>query len=147
KLRLDLGRRHTLVVVPGRVVLPHVLQAEPPVFAKVPPRLGRPVFAHGLAAGHVAGMARRGGVRRIGSLPGHTWAHGAVMGGLSGAWQLALGVAGGTPDMSAVQSRAARLEALLRQAFSPTTLRVTDDSARHAGHAGARPGGETHYNV
>lgn len=33
------------------------------------------------------------------------------------------------------------------QLFSPTLLNVTDDSARHAGHAGAEPGGETHYNV
>ena len=49
--------------------------------------------------------------------------------------------------MSAMQSRAARLEAVLEQAFSPTLLRIEDDSARHAGHAGARPGGETHYNV
>jgi BolA protein len=49
--------------------------------------------------------------------------------------------------MSAMQSRAARLEAVLTQAFSPTLLRVVDDSARHAGHAGARPGGETHFNV
>ena len=49
--------------------------------------------------------------------------------------------------MSAMQSRAARLEAVLTQAFSPVLLRVEDDSARHAGHAGARPSGETHYNV
>jgi BolA protein len=49
--------------------------------------------------------------------------------------------------MSEMQSRAARLEAVLEQAFSPTLLRVEDDSARHAGHAGAMPGGETHYNV
>ncbi len=49
--------------------------------------------------------------------------------------------------MSAMQSRAARLEAVLTQAFLPTLLRVVDDSARHAGHAGARPGGETHYSV
>lgn len=49
--------------------------------------------------------------------------------------------------MSAMQSRAARLEAVLNQAFSPMLLRVEDDSARHAGHAGAQPGGETHYNV
>jgi BolA family transcriptional regulator, general stress-responsive regulator len=49
--------------------------------------------------------------------------------------------------MSSMQSRAARLEAVLKQAFSPTLLRIEDDSARHAGHAGARPGGETHYNV
>ena len=49
--------------------------------------------------------------------------------------------------MSSMQSRAARLEAVLKQAFAPTLLRIEDDSARHAGHAGARPGGETHYNV
>ncbi|WP_018148754.1 BolA family protein [Henriciella marina] len=35
----------------------------------------------------------------------------------------------------------------MTQLFSPTLLNVTDDSARHAGHAGAQPGGETHYNV
>jgi BolA protein len=49
--------------------------------------------------------------------------------------------------MSAMQSRAARLEAVLTRAFSPTLVRVVDDSARHAGHAGAQPGGETHYTV
>jgi BolA protein len=49
--------------------------------------------------------------------------------------------------MSATQSRAARLETVLTHAFSPTLLRVEDDSARHAGHAGAQPGGETHYTV
>jgi BolA protein len=35
----------------------------------------------------------------------------------------------------------------LAAAFSPTRLAVEDDSARHAGHAGARPGGESHFNV
>jgi stress-induced morphogen len=52
-------------------------------------------------------------------------------------------------DMCHMQSptRAERLESLLREAFTPTVLQVTDDSARHAGHAGARPRGETHYNV
>ena len=35
----------------------------------------------------------------------------------------------------------------LAEAFSPTRLEVVDDSARHAGHAGARPGGESHFNV
>ena len=49
--------------------------------------------------------------------------------------------------MSAMPSRAARLEAIVTQAFSPTLVRVEDDSARHAGHAGARPGGQTHYNL
>ena len=44
-------------------------------------------------------------------------------------------------------SRAERLSAVLTQAFTPTVIRVEDDSARHAGHAGARPGGETHYSV
>ncbi len=49
--------------------------------------------------------------------------------------------------MSETQSRAARLETILQRAFSPLLLRVEDDSARHAGHAGAQPGGQTHFNV
>lgn len=48
---------------------------------------------------------------------------------------------------SLTSSRADRLEAALTDAFSPALLRVVDDSARHAGHAGAQPGGETHYSV
>jgi BolA family transcriptional regulator, general stress-responsive regulator len=43
--------------------------------------------------------------------------------------------------------RAARIEAALRGAFAPTALEIVDESARHAGHAGARPEGETHYAV
>jgi stress-induced morphogen len=49
--------------------------------------------------------------------------------------------------MSETQSRAARLETILRRAFSPVLIRVEDDSARHAGHAGAQPHGQTHFNV
>lgn len=49
--------------------------------------------------------------------------------------------------MSETQRRAARLETVLREAFSPVALQIVDDSARHAGHAGAQPGGETHFNV
>lgn len=39
------------------------------------------------------------------------------------------------------------LRAKLTAAFSPSSLQVDDDSARHAGHAGARQGGESHFNV
>ena len=42
---------------------------------------------------------------------------------------------------------AAQIETRLRTALAPTRIVVTDDSARHAGHAGARPGGETHFTV
>jgi BolA family transcriptional regulator, general stress-responsive regulator len=35
----------------------------------------------------------------------------------------------------------------LTQAFSPERLEVIDESHLHAGHAGARPGGETHFRV
>lgn len=45
------------------------------------------------------------------------------------------------------QSRAERIRTTLEAAFAPAEVTVTDDSARHAGHAGARPGGETHYSV
>ena len=44
-------------------------------------------------------------------------------------------------------SRAERLEATLRRVFSTNLVHVSDDSARHSGHAGARPEGETHYRV
>jgi BolA family transcriptional regulator, general stress-responsive regulator len=35
----------------------------------------------------------------------------------------------------------------LTERFSPTHLEIEDQSHRHAGHAGARPGGETHFAV
>lgn len=35
----------------------------------------------------------------------------------------------------------------LTDAFDPTHLDVIDDSASHAGHAGANPLGESHFNV
>ena len=35
----------------------------------------------------------------------------------------------------------------LSDAFAPESLRVEDESHLHAGHAGHRPGGETHYRV
>ena len=31
--------------------------------------------------------------------------------------------------------------------LEPDTLELTDDSARHAGHAGAAPGGDTHWRL
>jgi BolA protein len=40
-----------------------------------------------------------------------------------------------------------RIRSKLQAAFSPMRLAVTDDSARHKGHAGARPEGETHFTV
>lgn len=35
----------------------------------------------------------------------------------------------------------------LTEAFAPTDLRVVDESHHHEGHAGHRPGGQTHYRV
>jgi BolA family transcriptional regulator, general stress-responsive regulator len=35
----------------------------------------------------------------------------------------------------------------LRKAFTPLSLRVEDESHRHEGHAGHRPGGETHFRL
>ena len=48
-----------------------------------------------------------------------------------------------------VGDRATRLERIrgaLEAAFAPVSLEVIDDSARHAGHAGARDG-RGHFNV
>ncbi len=44
-------------------------------------------------------------------------------------------------------SRSDRIRTALIAAFSPSVLEIRDESALHAGHAGARPGGETHYAV
>jgi BolA family transcriptional regulator, general stress-responsive regulator len=35
----------------------------------------------------------------------------------------------------------------LTSAFDPESLNVVDESHQHAGHAGHRPGGETHFRV
>lgn len=35
----------------------------------------------------------------------------------------------------------------LTRAFAPERLDVVDESHQHAGHAGHRPGGETHFRV
>lgn len=35
----------------------------------------------------------------------------------------------------------------LTKAFAPARLEVIDESHQHQGHAGSRPGGETHYRV
>ena len=40
-----------------------------------------------------------------------------------------------------------RVAAKLTAAFDPTRLEVEDESHKHAGHAGSRPGGETHFRV
>ncbi len=66
-------------------------------------------------------------------------------------WQCPLGGFALNPDITPMQpteaSRASRLEAALRAAFAPAVLQITDESARHAGHSGARPEGETHFSV
>ncbi|MDJ0933140.1 BolA family protein [Breoghania sp.] len=41
----------------------------------------------------------------------------------------------------------ATIEEKLTRAFSPTSLTVIDISDRHAGHAGWKEGGETHFRA
>ena len=43
-------------------------------------------------------------------------------------------------------TRADRIRNAL-SALHPSLVTVQDDSSKHAGHMGARPGGETHYSV
>jgi BolA protein len=35
----------------------------------------------------------------------------------------------------------------LTEAFAPQSLKVVDESDRHEGHAGHRPGGQTHFRI
>ncbi len=44
-------------------------------------------------------------------------------------------------------SVAETIEQKLKAAFTVTHMEVIDDSARHAGHAGARASGESHFNL
>lgn len=43
--------------------------------------------------------------------------------------------------------RVARLRAVLVAALDPVELEIRDDSAQHAGHAGAREGGHFHVAI
>jgi BolA protein len=46
-----------------------------------------------------------------------------------------------------VSTRVERLQAVLQSALEPSLLEIRDDSARHAGHAGAREGGHFHVTI
>ena len=46
-----------------------------------------------------------------------------------------------------MNARVAQIEQRLRTALAPQRLEIVDDSAKHAGHAGARESGGGHYNV
>jgi len=39
------------------------------------------------------------------------------------------------------------IERKLTEALAPQSLKVLDESHQHAGHAGHRPGGQTHFRV
>ncbi len=45
-----------------------------------------------------------------------------------------------TPVADAIRTK-------LQAAFTPQTLLIEDESAKHAGHAGAHPRGESHFAV
>jgi BolA family transcriptional regulator, general stress-responsive regulator len=51
------------------------------------------------------------------------------------------------PLGDATVSMQERIHSRLAAALAPTRVDVVDESAQHAGHSGARAGGETHYRV
>jgi BolA protein len=55
--------------------------------------------------------------------------------------------AGGHGRIAAAMSTKDIITNKLREAFAPENLDVTDESHLHEGHAGHRPGGETHFRV
>ena len=46
-----------------------------------------------------------------------------------------------------IMSVKSRIEEKLQKALRPESIRVVDESHLHVGHAGHRPGGETHFRV
>lgn len=59
------------------------------------------------------------------------------------AWQAGFGV----ENLPAMSTREARMRTILLSAFAGAEVSILDESHRHAGHAGAAPGGQTHYTV
>jgi BolA protein len=55
--------------------------------------------------------------------------------------------AGGQGRIAAAMSTKDTITNKLREAFTPESLDVSDESHLHEGHAGHRPGGETHYRL
>jgi BolA protein len=53
----------------------------------------------------------------------------------------------GNERVTRMTTIAQQIEAALKTALAPAHLNVIDDSHLHAGHAGARPGGESHFTV
>lgn len=50
-------------------------------------------------------------------------------------------------DAASAGPLAGTIRAKLEQAFRPSRLALVDESHLHAGHAGARPGGESHFRI
>ena len=52
------------------------------------------------------------------------------------------------PDLkSSIMRTADIITKKLTETFAPQSLTVEDESSRHEGHAGSRPGGQTHYRI
>src|SRR2546423_14848713 len=51
------------------------------------------------------------------------------------------------PAKPKAMHRRARIAEKLTESSAPARLDVADESHQHEGHAGARPGGETHFRV
>ena len=137
---------HAFVEIPRRIVGADMLKAEPPIIGQRVARFRRPVFAGRAAAGHVTGTARRTRIGRVG--PGSRGASGHrsdYVRAVAPPLQRGICVRTGSATIEPQWQRAERIAALLEQHFKPTRLQVVDESALHAGHAGAAAGGETHY--
>lgn len=63
---------------------------------------------------------------------------------------MVIGATGRNPRKGAIMSLGPvgqNIAAKLTQRFVPSHLEVIDESHRHHGHSGARPGGESHFRV
>ena len=48
---------------------------------------------------------------------------------------------------SAPMDKANQIREVLERSLSPLQIRILDESAHHAGHAGAREGGQSHFRL
>src|SRR5215467_2818943 len=73
--------------------------------------------------------------------------HGAVVAKRLRHYHLESGTRTRIPEWPIGMSVAAAIETKLRAALQPTRVMVVDESELHKGHAGHRPGGQSHFRV
>ncbi len=125
---------HAFEIVPFFVERGDVLLAEPLVFVQMVAAARRAEVALVQAIAPIAAVAGRFHTLRFFSL--------CHIGVISRKFRKL-----STTGVGKIMGVADQMEKLIVEHFAPREFHIQDDSAQHAGHAGARAGGESHFKV